>query len=83
MKTTKFLSELKIKDAGIIKKLGEHSVLKRKFLDMGVIPGTEFEIVKLAPLGDPIDIKIKGYHLSIRKEEAKQIIVEVDIKWHY
>jgi ferrous iron transport protein A len=50
--------------------------LKRKLLDMGVLPGVVFKVVKLAPLGDPIEIKIKGYNLSLRKEEASQILVE-------
>ena len=43
---------------------------------MGVIPGDIVSVVKVAPLGDPIDIKIKNYHLSLRKEEAEKIIVE-------
>ena len=44
---------------------------------MGVIPGAEVEVERVAPLGDPIEIKIKGYHLSLRKEEAANIYVEV------
>ncbi len=78
MKVTKRLNELKPKDTGRIKKIEEAGSLKKKLLDMGIIPGSPFEIVKLAPLGDPVDIKIKGYHLSLRKEEAKSIIIEVD-----
>ena len=74
----KKLNELKPKDKGKIKKIQGEGNLRRKFLDMGIIPGSPFEVVKLAPLGDPIDIKIKRYHLSLRKEEAKQITVEVD-----
>ena len=45
---------------------------------MGIIPGVVLEVVKLAPLGDPIEIKIKGYNLSLRKDEASQISVEVE-----
>lgn len=45
---------------------------------MGVIPGAEVEVERAAPLGDPIEIKIKGYHLSLRKEEAANIYVEVN-----
>jgi len=45
---------------------------------MGVIPGAEVEVERVAPLGDPIEIKIKGYHLSLRKEEAANIYVEVN-----
>jgi Fe2+ transport system protein FeoA len=43
---------------------------------MGVIPGSVVEIERIAPLGDPIDIKVKGYHLSLRKEDAEKIEVE-------
>ena len=49
----------------------------RRILDMGVVPGTSIEIEGVAPLGDPIAIKLKGYHLSLRKEEASQIEVEL------
>lgn len=77
MKCIKNLSELKPKDKGIIKRIEKSGSLKRKLLDMGVIPGGSIEIVKLAPLGDPVDVKIRGYHLSLRKEEASQILVEV------
>jgi len=44
-----------------------------RLLEMGVMRGTEIEVVKLAPLGDPIEIKLRGYHLSLRKQEAEQI----------
>jgi len=43
---------------------------------MGLLPGTTIEIVRFAPMGDPIELKIRGYHLSLRKEEAKGILVE-------
>ena len=44
-----------------------------RLLEMGVMEGTEIEVVRLAPLGDPIQIKLRGYHLSLRKQEAEQI----------
>ncbi len=78
MENVTYLSELKPKVKGEIKKIENCGNLKRKLLDMGVIPGSLFEIIKVAPLGDPVDVKIKGYHLSLRKEEAQKIIVEVD-----
>ena len=71
------LSELKPHSKGIVKKVEGQGNLKRKLLDMGIVPGSSIEVVKFAPLGDPIDVKIRGYHLSLRKEEAKQISVEV------
>lgn len=47
-----------------------------RLLEMGLLPGTTVEVVRLAPLGDPIDVKVRGYHLSIRKHEAKLIQIE-------
>jgi Fe2+ transport system protein FeoA len=47
-----------------------------RLLEMGILQGTELEIVRLAPLGDPIDVRIRGYHLSLRKREAELIQVE-------
>jgi ferrous iron transport protein A len=49
---------------------------RRRILDMGMIPGAELEVIKRAPLGDPIEFKIKGYNLTLRKNEAEQIIVQ-------
>ena len=54
--------------------LGEGEITQR-LLEMGLTPGTEIEIVRFAPLGDPIDIKIRGYHLSVRRQEAEVIQV--------
>ena len=47
-----------------------------RLLEMGLLPGTVVEVIRLAPLGDPIDLKVRGYHLSIRKHEAEQIQIE-------
>ncbi len=44
-----------------------------RLLEMGVMQGTEIEVVKLAPFGDPIEVRLRGYHLSLRKQEAEQI----------
>ncbi len=71
-----YLSQMRPGEKGMIKRIDATGLLRRKLLDMGVIPRSEVEVVKLAPLGDPIDVKIKGYHLSLRKEEAKNILVE-------
>ncbi len=48
-----------------------------RLLEMGMLPGSEIELVRYAPLGDPIDIKVRGFHLSIRKSEAS--LVQVDV----
>jgi Fe2+ transport system protein FeoA len=50
--------------------------LKRRLLSMGVLPGTEISLEAIAPLGDPIEIKVRGYRLSLRKEEARAVVVE-------
>jgi Fe2+ transport system protein FeoA len=47
-----------------------------RLMEMGVLEGTEIEVVRLAPLGDPIQVKLRGYHLSLRKQEAEQIEIE-------
>ncbi|MBO8128365.1 MAG: ferrous iron transport protein A [Peptococcaceae bacterium] len=51
--------------------------LRRRILEMGVGPGTEIIVNSVAPLGDPIEVTVKGYHLTLRKDEAKAILVEV------
>jgi len=71
------LHELKIGQRGTIVRVGGEGPAKRRMMDMGLVAGTEVEVERVAPLGDPIEIKIKGYHLSLRKEEAVQVQVEV------
>ena len=75
---TKSLSELKPKESGKVIKVSGSGSTHRRLLDMGPVSGTEIEVQRVAPLGDPIEIKIKGYDLSLRKEEATKIQVEVD-----
>ena len=50
--------------------------LRRRLLDMGVVPGALVEMERVAPLGDPVEVRVKGYHLSLRKEEAEEVYVE-------
>ncbi len=61
----------------VIRVSGRGSIYRR-IIDMGVVTGTEVEMQRAAPLGDPIQIKVKGYHLTLRKKEAANIKVEVD-----
>jgi len=71
------LSELKRGKSGKIVRIKKGiGALKGRLLTMGAVPGTVVRIKKVAPLGDPIDILILGYHLSLRKEEAEKIIVQ-------
>jgi len=71
------LAELKPGDKCKARKISGKDALRRRLLDMGVTPGVLIEVIKVAPLGDPVDIRIRGYHLSLRKEEAAIIQVEV------
>lgn len=57
-------------------KLDTQGTLKKKIMDMGITKGTVIQIVKFAPLGDPMEILVRGYNLSIRKQDAQGIIVE-------
>lgn len=72
------LSELKGGSKGKIVKIYGDKNLKRRLQTMGILPGEEVIVEKVAPLGDPIDVRVKGYHLSLRKDEADQIEVEVE-----
>lgn len=64
---------MKTGECGIVKKLNSSGDLRRRIIDMGVTPGTKVEMIKSAPFGDPLEIKIHGYDLSIRKAEADNI----------
>jgi DtxR family Mn-dependent transcriptional regulator len=79
MKEEKKLGKLKkgsiVRVVRIISNIDNSSV-KGRLMSMGIVPGAEIKVEKIAPLGDPIDILVKGYHLSLRKEEANQVIVE-------
>jgi ferrous iron transport protein A len=57
--------------------VGAIGPMKRRLMDMGVLPGEAVEVQKVAPLGDPIEIRIRSYSLSLRKKEAEEIVVEV------
>ncbi len=62
-------------DATVVRLAGEGAV-KRRIMDMGITKGVRIHVVKVAPLGDPIQITVRGYELSIRKQEAANVIVE-------
>ncbi|MDR1195384.1 MAG: ferrous iron transport protein A [Endomicrobium sp.] len=79
MEEIKKLSALKIGQAGKVKSISSKcgSTLKKRLLDMGCVAGCVIKVQKLAPLGDPVEITVKNYSLSLRKEEADAIEVEV------
>ena len=72
------LDQLKPGQKGKILKIGSVGAIKQRIIDMGAVSGTPVEVIKVAPLGDPIEIKIKGYNLSLRKDEAGAITVEAE-----
>ena len=67
------LAELAVGQNAIIKTVGGEGPLRLRFLDMGLIPRTHVTVVKVAPMGDPIGIRIRGYELTLRKEDAARI----------
>ena len=69
------LSELAAGDGGKIAALELPPEARQRLLEMGMTVGAQIEVVRYAPLGDPVDIKVRGYHLSIRKHEAAGIRV--------
>jgi ferrous iron transport protein A len=71
------LAKLKPGEKGRITAIGAIGPLKRRLMDMGVLVGEVVKVVKVAPMGDPIEIFIKSYNLSLRKQEAEGIAVEV------
>lgn len=72
----KTLKETKIGDTVKIVKLHGEGAVKRRIMDMGLTKGTEVYIRKVAPLGDPVEITVRGYELSLRKADAEMIEVE-------
>ena len=70
------LSELKIGESAVVTAVGGEGILRRRLLDMGITPKTQLRVRKMAPLGDPIEIRIRGYELTLRKEDAAKITVE-------
>lgn len=60
----------------VLKVMGQKSSRKR-ILDMGLTPGTRVDVIRRAPLGDPVEFKLKGYNLSLRKKEAETVLVEI------
>ena len=72
----KTLKEVKPGEKVTIKKISGSGPVKRRLMDMGVTKGQEILIRKVAPLGDPIEVNLRGYELTFRKEEAENILVE-------
>ena len=70
------LKDLEIGKTAVVTVVGGEGALRQHFLDMGVIPGVSVTVVKLAPMGDPMELYLRGYRLTLRKEDAHKIEVE-------
>lgn len=71
------LAELAVGQEATILAVGGEGTLRRRLLDMGLTPHTKVRIEKIAPMGDPFEMTVRGYSLTLRKEDAKQIEIEV------
>lgn len=71
------LSQLKIGQSGIIVKINLSGTARQRFLAMGLVRGETIHVERIAPLGDPMDFIVKNYHLSLRKAEAGEILVQL------
>jgi Fe2+ transport system protein FeoA len=74
----KKLVEVEIGKSGTIKRVLGEGKVRRRLFDMGVTPSADFFVRKKAPLGDPIELTIRGYELTLRKDEAELVIVDVE-----
>ena len=72
----KTLKDVKIGESAVIEKLHGEGALKRRIMDMGLTRGTQVSVRKVAPLGDPMELTVRGYELSVRKADAELIEVK-------
>lgn len=72
----KTLRDVKVGESVTVKKLHGEGAVKRRIMDMGITRGTELHVRKVAPLGDPVELTVRGYELSLRKADAEMIEVE-------
>jgi ferrous iron transport protein A len=71
------LSSLTVGAKGVITTIQVAPESRGRLMEMGLLTGTPVEIIRFAPMGDPIEIKVRGYHLTLRKHEAEQILVRL------
>lgn len=69
------LGDLKLKERAHVERIEGGGALRRRMMDMGIVPGVELEVVRRAPLGGPLQIRLKGYYLAMRRGECAKIIV--------
>jgi ferrous iron transport protein A len=76
------MSECVLKDmdpggVGVVKKIIGSGKTKKRLMDMGLVRGSEIRIIRTAPMGDPVEIEVKGYSLTLRKQDAEEVVLEV------
>lgn len=74
--SVKTLKSVEVGDTAVVKKLLGEGAVKRHLMDMGITKGVQVYVRKVAPLGDPIEVTVRGYELSLRKEEAENILID-------
>lgn len=72
------LNEFIPEQSGIVKKIQAEGKIRRRLFDMGITPGAVIVMRKTAPLGDPIEVNLRGYELTLRKSEAECVVMEVE-----
>ena len=70
------LSRIAVGQIAAVTALNVSPEAKARLQEMGLLPGTPVQLIRFAPLGDPVEIKVRGYHLTLRKHEAEQILVQ-------
>ena len=70
------LKELQIGKSAVVDTVGGTGALRQHFLDMGLVPGAQVTLIKLAPMGDPIEIHLRGYALTLRLDDARKITLK-------
>jgi len=70
------LKDLQIGKSGIVETVGGEKILRRRLLEMGITPGTSITVKKAAPMGDPIELLLRGYVLSLRLQDAEKITIK-------
>ncbi|MCR5581124.1 MAG: ferrous iron transport protein A [Pseudobutyrivibrio sp.] len=72
----KTLRDVNVGETVKVTKLNGEGAVKRRIMDMGITKGVELHVRKIAPLGDPVEVTVRGYELSVRKADAEMIVVE-------
>lgn len=70
------LAELRPGRGCVVRAVGGEETLRRRLLELGMVPGTEVQVVRYAPLGDPMQVRLRGYDLSLRRSEARTVLVD-------